>query len=333
MRLGILAGWLGLMIVGNSLANADDREPTPAEFAPFEHLVGGWKGQGWMSKNRLKGWSEKHNWAWKFVKGKAVGMAIETTGDKVLTKAQLTFDPKSKDYRLEGTDADGKPVVYVGPLDDSTHTVTFDRENPPKDLGKEQLKLSLNENMIRYTLRLFRQEPDAPQYAQVMETGMTKEGESFAAGGAAADLPKCIVTGGAASMTVSYNGKTLPICCSGCRDEFNDNPEKYMKKLAARMARGKPCRRPRPPRRRRRSPSRPWRSPRARRPRSRRARPSPSPPRRPTPRRRANRCSSSARPWKKRGTMRGAGLLPPRGQGISQLRSRQDGRGADQGFE
>ena len=56
------------MIVGNAVAG-DDREPTPPEFAPFEHLVGGWKGQGWLSKNRLKGWSEKHNWAWKFVEG------------------------------------------------------------------------------------------------------------------------------------------------------------------------------------------------------------------------------------------------------------------------
>jgi hypothetical protein len=28
-------------------------------------------------------------------------------------------------------------------------------------------------------------------------------------------------------MSVSYRGKSYPICCSGCRDEFNDNPEKY----------------------------------------------------------------------------------------------------------
>ena len=35
-------------------------------------------------------------------------------------------------------------------------------------------------------------------------------------------------------MTVSYKGKTYPVCCSGCRDEFNDNPEKYAKKADAR---------------------------------------------------------------------------------------------------
>jgi hypothetical protein len=35
-------------------------------------------------------------------------------------------------------------------------------------------------------------------------------------------------------MTVSYQGKTYDICCTGCRDEFNDNPEKYVKKAALR---------------------------------------------------------------------------------------------------
>jgi YHS domain-containing protein len=35
-------------------------------------------------------------------------------------------------------------------------------------------------------------------------------------------------------MTVSYMGTTYYVCCTGCRDAFNDNPAKvvadYMKK-------------------------------------------------------------------------------------------------------
>jgi YHS domain-containing protein len=46
----------------------------------------------------------------------------------------------------------------------------------------------------------------------------------------------CIVTGSAASMTVSYQGQTYPICCTGCRDEFNENSEKYLKKLSLKAA-------------------------------------------------------------------------------------------------
>ena len=41
--------------------------------------------------------------------------------------------------------------------------------------------------------------------------------------------PECIVSGGAATIQVSYNGKTYYVCCTGCRDEFNANPTKYVK--------------------------------------------------------------------------------------------------------
>jgi YHS domain-containing protein len=44
------------------------------------------------------------------------------------------------------------------------------------------------------------------------------------------------VTGGAAAMSLSYQGKSYPICCSGCRDEFLESPDKYLKKLAAATA-------------------------------------------------------------------------------------------------
>jgi YHS domain-containing protein len=37
------------------------------------------------------------------------------------------------------------------------------------------------------------------------------------------------VSGGAANIAVSYKGKTYYVCCTGCKDEFNANPEKYTK--------------------------------------------------------------------------------------------------------
>jgi YHS domain-containing protein len=44
------------------------------------------------------------------------------------------------------------------------------------------------------------------------------------------------VTGGAAAMTLTYQGRSFPICCTGCRDEFNENPEKYLKKASVMAA-------------------------------------------------------------------------------------------------
>ncbi len=233
----LLTAIAAFALTGATFAADDPADNTPSAYAPFEHMVGGWKGTGVPAKNALKGWQEKHMWAWKFAKGKPVGMNLEVVGGKVFTKAALTQDPKTEEYKLDGTDPEGKPIVFAGKLDENG-VMHLDRLDSPAEVGKERLDIVLNQNKIRYSMRLFRQEPGSPQFASVVTTNLGKEGESFAAGGAAADLPKCIVTGGAGTMTVSFQGKSFPICCTGCRDEFNDNPEKYMKKYLAKLEKG-----------------------------------------------------------------------------------------------
>jgi YHS domain-containing protein len=233
MRRFIFAGLVSALL-GSPAAGAEGRE-IPEPLVPFEHMVGSWKGQGIPMANRLKGWPEKHMWAWKFAGGVPVALALSLEGNKSLVKAELSSDAEGKEYRLQGTDPEGKPVVYAGTYGGTARSkmLTLERVGEAPG-GKERLILWPNSNMIRYVFALERQEPGAPQFKRVIEVGLTKEGEQFAAGGAAADRPKCIITGGAATMTVSYQGKSYDVCCTGCRDEFNDNPEKYVKKAAAR---------------------------------------------------------------------------------------------------
>ena len=217
-----------------SLAADDESREIPTPFAPFEYLIGSWKGTGVPTVNRVRGWNETHAWAWKFEKGRPVGLSVTMEGSKALTKGQLAFDAASNKYTLTATDANRKAATYTGSLDTAGKTLALDRVGAVSDGTKQRLILFPNANFIRYTLRIAEQEAGAPQFKPVIEVGVTKEGEAFASGGAAADLPKCIVTGGAATMTVSFQGKSFPLCCTGCRDEFNDNPEKYIKKLAER---------------------------------------------------------------------------------------------------
>lgn len=75
-----------------------------------------------------------------------------------------------------------------------------------------------------------------PRFSRFIEVNQGKVGESFAAGAGGSNLPKCILTGGTATMSVSYQGKSYPICCTGCRDEFEADPEKYVKKAALKAA-------------------------------------------------------------------------------------------------
>jgi YHS domain-containing protein len=72
----------------------------------------------------------------------------------------------------------------------------------------------------------------------VAEVGYTREGTSLAVEGFG-EL-ECIVTGGKGTMAVSYQGKTYYVCCSGCKQAFDDDPAgiiaAYEKKVAERKA-------------------------------------------------------------------------------------------------
>jgi YHS domain-containing protein len=239
MRCTTTAVVAALAILVSGLAGAVDEPGSeiPPAFAPFESMIGAWKGTGIPRANRIKGWVETHMWAWKFAQGVPVGMGLELKGDKTLAKGQLRYDGKAKVYVLEGTDPNGKPVVFKGVMDKSGKALVLDRVGETSE-GKERLTIRPSANGVRYQMFLERQEPGAPQYKNAIEVGLTKEGESFAAGASVADLPKCIVTGGTATLNVVYDGKTYPLCCTGCRDEFNENPAKYVKKALLRAQAG-----------------------------------------------------------------------------------------------
>lgn len=244
---------LGLMIGGlvPLPAPAADEDVPPA-FAAFEHLVGAWKGTALPAANRVRGWPERHRWAWTFAGGRPVGLTVAFEGSKTLASGTLGVDASGRTYRLEGKDPAGKPVVFEGRFGPDGKLLALDRVGAAADGSRERLTLRLlPDNKIRYVLWLDRRERGAPAYKRAVEVGLTREGESFAAGGSADDLPKCVVTGGAATMSVSFEGASYPICCSGCLDEFRESPAKYIQKAKARAARKaepKPgAKKPRPP--------------------------------------------------------------------------------------
>lgn len=230
---GLILG-AGTVTIGQDAPEANDPEAIPPAFSPFRHLIGAWKGQAMPITNRLKGWPERHLWAYTFENGHPTGMAITFEGSKTLQTARLRYDAPTKTYRLDGTDAAGKPVVYAGPIDDERQVLHLERTPPPAGGGVERLTLRLNSNLIRYTWLLETRAPRATRFTRAIDANLGKEGESFAAGGSESNLPECVMTGGAATMSVTYNGKSYPLCCSGCRDEFLANPEKYAAKAAKR---------------------------------------------------------------------------------------------------
>jgi YHS domain-containing protein len=234
---------LATTVAGSAAGRGDEAGPRdiPSALAPFEYLIGRWKGQGIPKEkgaNQFRGWTETHTWAWTFAKGKPAGLSVTVEGGKVFRAAKLWFDQARGRYRLETAEpapSTGR-ITFEGTLDESRKLLLLDRTSPARKSagGSAKVRLSLrpNANFVRYTLTEDVQEPGAFLFSRVFEVSLTKEGESFAGGSSATERPRCIVTGGAATMTLTYQGRTYSICCTGCRDEFNDNPEKYVKKAA-----------------------------------------------------------------------------------------------------
>ena len=86
--------------------------------------------------------------------------------------------------------------------------------------------LHANRLMVRYEVK----PAEKTLFTRVYQVGATKEGTVFAN---APTGPECIVSGGAGTSTVTYQGKTYYVCCSGCRDAFLEEPDKYIKEYEA----------------------------------------------------------------------------------------------------
>jgi hypothetical protein len=201
-------------------------------------LIGTWKGTGYpegVSKDeRAVGmWTETITWGWTF-KGQDAWLSVQFLKGKHFSNGELRFstDPASP-FRLTLTTPEKQALAFSGRLADKT--LTFTRLDAPPG-QEERLVFSLlhhNRHLYRYESR---PAGSAVGFAKQFQVGATKEGVPFA------DVPKgpeCVVSGGLGTSRVSYQGKDYHVCCSGCRDEFRANPEKYVKEFERKAKDGK----------------------------------------------------------------------------------------------
>ena len=204
---------------------------------PFNVLVGSWRGSGapdGTRDERLAGaWDETIAWEWKF-KDKDAWLEATFTKGKHFTKGELRYTPEDKDakaprFTLTLTGTDKSTSTYVGGLSDRDKVLTLTRTDGPAS-EEQRLVFSLlhhNRHLYRFETRPAN---TTVAFTRKYQVGATKEGVAFA------DVPKgpeCIVSGGLGTMKVSHKGKDYYVCCSGCRDEFRADPEKYIKEAEA----------------------------------------------------------------------------------------------------
>lgn len=218
---------LGGVILLNGLlvfAQNGKMKTTKEALLPFNEIIGEWKGTGIPKGSKAeiqKGfWVEKQDWAWRF-KGEDAWLIVHIDKGKYFKKGELRYLPDKGQYQFTAETKDKQTQVFTGTLED--RWLIMEREDKDKKEKQRVTIRLLHPNRFLFHYDVLAEGKAA--FARVYEVGVTKQGVEFASGDG---RPECIVTGGLGTSTVTYQGKTYYVCCSGCRDAFNENPQRYI---------------------------------------------------------------------------------------------------------
>lgn len=162
-------------------------------------------------------------------------MSVEMPDGKLYKSGEIRFLPDKGKFQFTLVDSKENKRVYLG--DKKKGTLTLERKDP-KTGDVEQIKMNTAGGGVRLVYTFAVKPAERTLYNKTLQISYTKEGESF---GIAAGQkgPECVVTGGLGTMAVNYNGMTYYVCCTGCRDAFNENPAKIIAEYKARKKAGK----------------------------------------------------------------------------------------------
>jgi hypothetical protein len=209
-----------------------DESPAEARKAALQQLndyIGSWKATGGPDKPRPAPtdptWTEAITWAWRF-KGDDAWLTFDVKNGKHLTGGEVRYQPAKKVYLLSAVDAKKQKLDFEGRLDAKGYLV-FQRVD--KATGEtQQLTMNSAADGVRFVYRYATKPKGSTLFNRQYLVGATKEGEAF---GESPKKAECVVTGGLGTIAVSYKGETFYVCCSGCRDAFNEDPAKYVKEF------------------------------------------------------------------------------------------------------
>ena len=203
-----------------------DQEALKA-YAP---LVGSWRGVGQVERGRPRGaWQESATWAWKLTNDSAA-LEVTVKKGKYLKSGVLRPGKAPGTFDFEATLVDGTTRTLTGKSAGEGKPLVLKADDKAPAQGLRRVTITpLHETRLLVLLEA--EDPERHTFSRLGEVGYTREGVAFAAG---ESYPLCIVTEGKGTIQVSYKGKSYWVCCSGCRDLFNENPESVLADAAAR---------------------------------------------------------------------------------------------------
>lgn len=218
-------------------------------------LVGQWRGVGQVRRGSTKGaWQVQGEWKWRFDAGPQASQpdpkAPQSASKGSTTNRQLEYSAKNGKYirsaNLLASDQgpqlkiDGEVFALEAKANAAKSSEPFDLLSKPMVFAAAR---PLENGLARVTVRmvargdrlLMRLETKRPsgRFALLGEVGFTRVGSKFGQGGS---YVECVVTGGLGTIPVKHDGKTYYVCCTGCKEYFEADPEGVLAEYRARQA-------------------------------------------------------------------------------------------------
>jgi predicted nucleic acid-binding protein len=138
------------------------------------------------------------------------------------------YNLSKKVYEFTLIDSQDKSRVFTGNMD-KDYLVLESVDPTTKDTYRWKMNLAAEGVRLIYT---FDKKADGKTlFSTEYQVASSRAGESL--GPKAKQERECVVSGGLGTGQVTFQGKSYWICCSGCRDAFAVNPEKYVKEFEA----------------------------------------------------------------------------------------------------
>lgn len=222
---------VAVLLLGADGPDAAARRNADKEaLAELQVFVGAWRGAGQPRRGSTEGaWVEKGDWAWKFTADSAALQWISRDA-KYAGSAVLRPGSQAGEFQLTvQSTAEGEPFVYEGRLQKDGPLVLTAAKPPAGQ--PERITLRTVARGDRLVTLYERRSTIGEGFTRLAEVGYTRQGSQFGKGTTG---PECVVTGGFGSMTVTHEGKTYYVCCTGCRDIFQMDPAGVLAEYRAR---------------------------------------------------------------------------------------------------
>ncbi len=219
--------------LSSGLANVETRRQIVVDrLASLSFIIGDWKGVAQPRRGSNSGaWSEKAHVAWDF-EGSVPCLVITLQPGEKCSEIVFAVSAESKHSIIELHQPDRPPMV-LEMAESETAVAAESASQSQQALQNSWAFESVGELRVRVTVRkindhrmvlLFEESPSAKTgWRRQYEIGMTREGERLARGNTGER--ECIVTGGLGTIPVTHGGKTYRVCCEGCKQAFDADPE------------------------------------------------------------------------------------------------------------